>query len=58
MDNSKNGRWIVPFKKFSRLRVKLNRVASVNVIYISKFFLQSFQDQNEKFICDYCVIGT
>ena len=22
MDNAKNGRWIIPFKKFSRLRVK------------------------------------
>ena len=25
MSNSKNGRWIIPFKKFSRLRIKERR---------------------------------
>ena len=49
MENSKNRRWIIPFKKFSRLRVNVVNITfdAVNVILDEKlFFLVSLVSGN------------
>ena len=44
MDSSKNGRWTVPFKNFSRLRVK-NHFSIQQYICLNPFEKQAFPNK-------------
>ena len=51
MDSSKNGRWIMPFKKFSRLWVKdIDWKVEVNVIFSKTVFNDEIKCLQELFI--------